>query len=164
MSDFVLDAWSPPGTIGESAELLLELTDRKKAHAEFASQDLHQRIVMLEQHIIDQLSDAGLDSVKACGHTFYRQTMTDVSWAGDDKGMKDFNKNSLLAYLSEMKDGGEQSDEVQAFVDLLKTTVDVRSIGTLIREFEEDGMVVPESIMEHLQVKQRVTVGKRKSG
>lgn len=162
--ELTLDEWNPPRTIGETAQLLLELTQRKKALKDFCEKDLHQRIAAVENHLLDQMVSNGLDSVKAGGTTFYKHNTKDVSWAGGDKASKDGSRASLLRLLQLISDADEQSPVEQAFCSLLKLTADVRSIGTLVREMQENGEDIPEQIMKYLQVKERTTIGKRTSG
>ena len=162
--ELTLGEWNPPRTIGETAQLLLELTQRKKALNDFCEKDLHQRIAAVENYLLDQMVDQGIGMANAGGTTFYKQNTTDVSWAGGDKKSKDGSRASLMRLLRLMSDADERSPVEQAFCSLLKLTADVRSIGTLVREMQENGEDIPEQIMQHLQVKERTTIGKRTSG
>lgn len=164
MSEMELETWDPPNTIGETAQLLISLSERKAALRSFCEKDLHQRIAAVENHLLDQMVEAGVESVKSAGTTFYKQRVQDVSWAGTGKTEKDGSRAALMNLLQLISSADERSGIEQAFCDLLKVTVDVRSIGTLVREMLEQGEEIPDSIMGHLQVKDRVSVGKRKSG
>lgn len=162
--ELTLGEWIPPRKIGETAQLLLELTERKKALKDFCEKDLHQRIAAVENHLLDQMVDQGIGMANAGGTTFYKQNATDVSWAGGDKASKNASKVSLMRLLQLLSDADERSPVEEAFCNLLKLTADVRSIGTLVREMQENGEYIPEQIMQHLQVKKRTTIGKRASG
>ncbi len=162
--ELTLGEWNPPRTIGETAQLLLMLTQRKKAMQEFCEKDLHQRIAAVENHLLDQMVSQGIGMANAGGTTFYKHNTKDVSWAGGDKASKDSSRASLMKLLQQIAATNERSPVEQAFCSLLKVTADVRSIGTLVREMQDNGEDIPKQIMQYLQVKERTTIGKRASG
>lgn len=162
--ELTLGAWNPPRTIGETAQLLLELSERKKALKDFCEKDLHQRIAAVENHLLDQMVDQGIGMANAGGTTFYKYNTREVSWAGGDKASKEASRSSLLKLLQLISDADERSPVEEAFCSLLKLTADVRTIGTLVREMQKNGEHLPGQIMQYLQVKDRTLIGKRSSG
>lgn len=116
---------------------------RKKAIEE-SLENSKRLLAEMEQSILDQFSESGVNSVKVDGTTIYMQKNT---WAS----ARDGNQDAVCSALRSM-----------GYESLVKTAVNAQALSSLIRDFEREGGI-PDDLRQVINVTEKFSIRTRNS-